>query len=340
MLFLNKKIRKMKFKYLIIGCNSFSGSNFVNFLLKKNINTIGISRSKLKKKLFFPTDLQENNKFLFKKLNLNSDQVKIIRLIDKYKPKYIINFAAQGMVNESWKSPLDWYQTNLISIIKLLHDLKNKKFLKKFIQFSTPEVYGNTSKEWISESYNFKPSTPYASSRAACDRHLLNLSDQIKFPVIFTRTANVYGPSQDLYRIIPKTFSHLIFNKKIYLDGNGNSFRSFIHIDDVCEALNLIIKKGKIGETYHISTNKIISIKKLVYKILSVTKMKRKKLIILIKKDRLNKDKFYMLGSNKLRRLGWKDKINLNDGLLDTYSWINKNKKKIKSLSTNYVHKK
>ena len=330
----------MKYDFLILGSNSFSGSNFVNYLLSKKYKVIGISRSKQKKKLFFPQTKKKSKFFLFKKLNLNRDQKKIIDLVNRYKPKYIINFAAQGMVNESWKNPLDWYQTNLISIIKLLQDLKNKKFLKKFIQFSTPEVDGNTSKKWISENYNFKPSTPYASSRAACDRHLLNLNDQIKFPVIFTRTANVYGPSQDLYRIIPKTFSHLIFNKKIYLDGNGNSFRSFIHIDDVCEALNLILKKGKIGETYHISTNKIISIKKLVYEILGVTKMKRKKLIILIKKDRLNKDKFYMLGSNKLRRLGWKDKINLKDGLLDTYSWINKNKKKIKSLSTNYVHKK
>ena len=330
----------MKFKYLIIGCNSFSGSNFVNFLLKKNINTIGISRSKLKKKLFFPTDLQENNKFLFKKLNLNSDQVKIIRLIDKYKPKYIINFAAQGMVNESWKDPKNWYQTNLMSIIDLTEKLKNKSYLKKFIQFSTPEVYGNTSKKWIYENYNFNPSTPYASSRAASDRHLINIFEQSKFPIIFTRAANVYGPHQDLYRIIPKTICHLLLKKKLYLDGNGESYRSFIHIRDVSSALYLILKKGKTGETYHISTNDIISIKNLTKKILNLVNKNYGQLIIPIKKDRLNKDKYYMLNSKKLRNLGWKNKISLEKGIFETYQWIHKNLKKIKNLKTEYIHKK
>ena len=131
----------------------------------------------------------------------------------------------------------------------------------------------------------------------------------------------------------------MIFNKKIYVDGQGNSFRSFIHINDVCEALNIIIKKGKIKETYHISTKRIISIKNLVYKILKIVN-KKKKLIVLIKKDRLNKDKYYMLNSKKLRKLGWRDKINLNKGLIDTFKWILKNKNKIRLLNTNYIHKK
>lgn len=329
----------MKYEFLILGSNSFSGSNFIKYLVKKNCRVIGISRSKRKKELFFSLRKNKEKFFLFKKLNINNDQKKITNLINKYKPKYIVNFAAQGMVNESWKEPLQWYQTNLMSMIALIESLKNKKFIKKFIQFSTPEVYGSTSKKWITENENFKPSTPYASSRAACDRYFLNLNEQSNFPIVFTRAANVYGPEQDLYRIVTKTFTHLIFNKKIYVDGEGNSFRSFIHINDVCEALNIIIKKGKIKETYHISTKRIISIKNLVYKILKIVNTK-KKLIVLIKKDRLNKDKYYMLNSKKLRKLGWRDKINLNNGLIDTFKWILKNKNKIRLLNTNYIHKK
>ena len=167
------------------------------------------------------------------------------------------------MVEESWDKPIDWYTTNFLSNVKMLEKIKKFKFIKKFINFTTPEVYGNTD-NWLKESFSFNPSTPYALSRAATDFHLKLIFKVDKFPVVFTRTANVYGPHQQLYRIIPKTIVSFIKNKNLQLHGGGRSFRSFIHIDDVSNALYLILKNGKVGETYHISTNKLISIKKLV----------------------------------------------------------------------------
>ena len=131
-------------KVLVIGSNSFSGSHMCNFLLKKNYAVIGISRSMINK-LYLPFD-SKNRNFKFYKCDLNKDHQKIINIIKKNKPSYILNYAAQGMVNESWFTPLDWYKTNIISNINLFEKIKKFKFIKRFLQFSTPEVYGDTNK--------------------------------------------------------------------------------------------------------------------------------------------------------------------------------------------------
>ena len=205
----------MKKKFaLIIGSNSFSGSNFINFLLDNDFEVIGISRSSEYNKLFLKYKSNKNLKnFKFLKMDLNKDaKKKIISLIKQKKPRYIVNFAAQGMVAESWDNPLDWYHTNLISQVKLLESIKKFRFIKRFIQFSTPEVYGNFD-NFLEENFNFNPTTPYANSRASLDLHLRNLSNNYKFPIVFTRTANVYGPRQQIYRIVPKTILSIILKK-------------------------------------------------------------------------------------------------------------------------------
>ena len=331
---------KLKNKCLIIGSNSFIGSSFVDFLLNKNFDVIGVSRSLQPNKLFLK---YTNNKliknFVFIKLDLNKRIDKLIQIIKKQKPVYIINYSAQGMVAESWDNPLDWYKTNILSQIELLEGIKNFKFIKKYIHFTTPEVYGST-KKWIKESFNFNPSTPYANSRAATDFHLLNLYRFYNFPVIFTRAANVYGPHQQLYRIIPKSFAFGKLGKKIPLHGAGISKRSFIYIDDVSTATYNILKKGSLGETYHISSNKLISIKDLVYKIGNLLKVNKNNLVKM-EGERLGKDDSYSLSSQKIRKnLGWSDKINLDQGLILTKNWILLEFEEIKKMNFIYKHKK
>ncbi len=327
-------------RIFILGSNSFSGSFFINYLLNKKKKIIGISRSKEKKNFFLS---YKQNKYLknfkFYSLDLNKDLRNIIFLIRKFKPKYIFNFAAQGMVEESWNNPQDWYLTNTMSQIKLLEEIRSFKFIKKYINFSTPEVYGNFSKNLV-ENNIFNPSTPYANSRVCTDIHLLNLQKNFNFPAIITRTANVFGETQDIYRIIPKTICSLLLNKKIYLDGEGKSIRSFIYMKDVCDALFQIMNKGVIGETYHISTNNFVSIKSLCNKIAKKIH-KNKKNIILIKKDRVGKDQSYKLSSKKIRsKFKWKDKVSLDNGLDRTIAWCLDNLKKISKKEFSYKHKK
>jgi dTDP-glucose 4,6-dehydratase len=325
--------------FLVIGSNSFSGSNFVNYLLKKNFKTIGISRSKEPASEFLP--YKKNNKiknYKFYKLDINKNVNRIVKVINKYKPQIIVNFSALGMVAESWKAPLDWYETNFLSQVRFIEKIKKTKFIKKYINFTTPEVYGLMN-NWTKENNIFQPSTPYALSRSSLDLHLLSYFKEFKFPVIFTRTANVYGPGQQLYRVVPKAIISCLKKKNFFLDGGGHSKRSFIHINDVSAALYKIAFKGAIGETYHISTNKMITVKKLVNIIFDLLKTKKNK--IKISKDRIGKDQAYMLSSKKLRKtLKWSPKISLNEGIISTISWAKQHYPKFKRKSLNYKHKK
>jgi dTDP-glucose 4,6-dehydratase len=330
----------MNRRFLIIGSNSFSGSNLINHLLKNKKNKIiGFSRSKELSSLYLNYKKSKNIKnFKFYKINL-SETNKMVNIINSYKPNYLINYAAQGMVNESWIKPQDWYLTNIVFQSQLYQELINKKFLKKIVHFSTPEVYGSTSLK-IKENFNFNPSTPYAISRAATDLHLKRLQENYGLPIIFTRAANVYGSCQQLYRIIPKTIISFKSKKKIEIHGNGKSIRSFIHINDVNIAIEKILKKGKVGQTYHISNVEKISIYSLIKQIAKIMNVDLKKNIKFVD-DRKGKDKIYDLSSLKLKRqLLWKPKINLSEGLNETISWIDKNIKLLNKESLNYKHKK
>ena len=325
--------------YLVLGSNSFSGSNFINYLLSKKCKVIGISRSNEIKKEFLPYKNNLNSKlFFFKKVDINKDISKLIKIIKKYKPSVTINYIAQGMVAESWVNPEHWYRTNVVSQVLLYKELAKFKFIKKFIHVTTPEVYGSTPK-LVKENFNFKPSTPYAISRATLDTHLKKLFQNYKLPVIFTRTANVYGPGQQLFRIIPKAFMCSRKKIRLMLHGGGKSLRSFIHISDVSKATYLISKKGKVGDTYHISTKDFISIRQLVKKVAAIEKIPFKSLCV-IKKDRIGKDHSYKLNTSKIfKELKWKPLINLNTGLILTKKWIDINYDLFKKLNLDYKHK-
>jgi dTDP-glucose 4,6-dehydratase len=226
---------------LILGSNSFSGSSFINELLSEEFNVIGVSRSEEINSVYcaYKRNINLHN-FTFKQINLNGGFKAIAELVSQNKIEYIFNFASQSMVAQSWHFPEQWYQTNVVGLSELCNLLLKEKSIKKFVHFTTPEVYGSTS-GWLKESFNFAPSTPYAVSRAAGDWHLKCLFENYGFPVIFTRAANVYGPGQLLYRIIPKTILSALTGQKLSLHGGGKSIRSFIHMNDVSSALSAIM---------------------------------------------------------------------------------------------------
>ena len=333
-------------KILIIGSNSFTGSHFVNYFLDNKYTVKGLSRSKEAENTFLAYKnfgkQKDNSKlvnFSFHKIDLNKDLDKLIEIIDEFKPPYIINLAAQGMVAESWLNPKHWYQTNIISQVALHDELRKRNFLKKYLHVTTPEVYGSTDQGFIKENYNFYPTTPYAVSRAACDLHLLSFYKAYDFPVVFTRAANVYGPGQQLYRIIPRTILSARFNKKLKLHGGGHSERSFIHIEDVSKATHQILLKAKPGTSWHISTKKSISIRNLVETICKVCKVNFEE-IVDIAEERLGKDQNYLLDSEALRKeFNWVDNIELKKGIESVIEWIDENSVFLKNSSWDYQHK-
>ena len=335
-------------RFLVIGSNSFSGSHFVKGLIEKGFKAWGLSRSKEPNKVFLPYfwDDQELYKlkdkckdFNFRSLDLNKDLKEIINFIDEIQPEYIVNFAAQGMVAESWNDPIHWYKTNIISQVSLHDELRKKKFLKKYVHVTTPEVYGSTDEGWLKECFDFAPSTPYAVSRAACDLHLMSFYKAYDFPVIFTRAANVYGPGQQLYRIIPRTMLGALTGKGMNLNGGGLSERSFIFIKDVVEGTIDLSLNAEPGSSWHISTREAISIKSLVKKICDITNVDFHQ-IVNINEERLGKDLNYLLDSTKLReRFNWKEKYSLDEGLALTLNWLETNLDILKNLPWEYIHK-
>jgi len=328
-------------KVFVIGSNSFSGSNAVKKFISEGFEVFGVSRRNEPSEIFLPYKWDNNHisHFKFSKIDLNTNIEKLKSLLDDFKPNIIVNFAAQGMVAESWLNPLDWFQTNVMAQIALVEFLRTRDYLERFIQFTTPEVYGSTS-GWISENTSFSPSTPYATSRATFDFHLKNLHDTFGFPVIFTRAANVYGAGQQIYRIIPRAMLSCILNERFPLQGRGTSERAFIHINDVSDAICKIISNGISGETYHISTDETLTIMQLV-EVIGQYYGKEVQEFADIVDDRLGKDHQYKLSAKKLNeQLNWSAHIGLSNGLKDVDNWLQKNINTIKGVERVYRHKK
>ena len=327
-------------RVVVIGGNSFSGSNTIRALLEKDFEVLSIGRSEEIDGPFNPyRKFVKRSNFKFVSGRLNSGVEPMAVEIADFKPKIIFNFAAQSMVGESWKTPEDWYEANVVGIAKLANELSRVASIEKFIQFTTPEVYGSTD-DWIKESFDFNPTTPYAVSRAAGDFHLKCMFETLGFPVIFTRAANIYGPGQKLYRIVPRAILATYSGEKMPLQGGGLSIRSFIHIDDAVNGLLRIAENGVIGDSYHISTDELISI-------IGLIELIAKKRNIAVSDftetvpDRPGKDQAYKLDSSHIRKtLEWKDSISLSQGVDRTISWIEDNMDLLLQFPTSYQHKR
>jgi dTDP-glucose 4,6-dehydratase len=329
-------------KIFVIGSNSFSGASFVAYALAQGAEVYGCSRSPEPNLVFLPyrwglgpTGLA---RFTFSAFDLNRDLDRMVAAIEEFRPEYVVNFAAQSMVAESWLYPDHWYQTNVVANVRLHDRIRKCSFLKKYVHVSTPEVYGSCSGT-VTEAAPFNPSTPYAASRAACDLHLMTFFKNYQFPVVFTRAANVFGPGQQLYRIIPRTALFIKLGRKLPLHGGGRSVRSFIHIRDVADGTLRAARLGQPGEVYHLSTLRVVSIGELVGMVCHRLGVDREAVVERVG-DRPGKDAAYLLDSNKARRaLGWQDSIGLETGIDETLAWVTENLDTLKQQPLDYIHK-
>jgi dTDP-glucose 4,6-dehydratase len=326
-------------KFLILGSNSFSGATFADYLAAQGHDVLATSRSDEPHEAFLPYKWQKRpGKVRYTRVDLNHNLDALKSLLSTERPTHVVNFAAQSMVGESWLYPDHWMMTNVVSAVRLHELLRNYDGLERYVHVTTPEVYGSTE-GWVREDASFNPSTPYAVSRAASDMSLRTYFANYKFPVVFTRAANVYGPGQQLYRIVPRTIVAAICGQRLRLDGGGKSVRVFIHMTDVSDATLKIAKAGTPGETYHISGYELVSIRALVEMIL---KRLGKSFddCVEIGPERPGKDTAYTLDSFKLRtELGWRDTFSLQQGIDDVITWAERFRNDIPKLPTRYEHK-
>ena len=329
----------MNKKFAVLGSNSFAGATFIARALFDGAEVIGFNRSTEASNIFLPYKNEINrDKFTFIQADINHDLKKIIYHMDSFQPEVIVDFSGQGMVAESWNNPEQWYATNFVSKVKLHDQLRTKKWMKKFIRISTPEVYG--SNEIITkENWQFNPSTPYAVSHAAIDLSLRAFHKQYNFPVIFTRFANFYGPGQQLYRIIPKTIIHSFMGRKLKLQGGGSPIRAFIYGDDVADGIMRAADNGLPGNIYHFSTDRFLSIKELVGIICDHLKVPFSSLAE-IAPERKGNDQAYLMDSSRAQiELGWNSRVGLEKGIEITTDWIKGAIDEINKLPLEYIHK-
>ena len=330
-----------KEKFVVIGSNSFSGACFSDYVLQNNPSAeiLGISRSPEYNDCFLPYKRSGGDRFSFHQLDLNRDLIKIVEVIREFRPDYIVNFSAQGMVAQSWDQPGQWFQTNCMGIMNLVHELKEDTYLKRYVQISSPEVYGSCSGK-INEDTPLNPSTPYAASKASGDLSLIPYFKNYNFPLVYTRATNVYGAYQQLYRIIPRTILYIKMGRKIQLQGGGKAVKSYIHIRDVSDATLKIVRNGTNGKIYHISPDGDgISIYNLVAKVANRLDKKSEDCIEVVE-DRKGQDAAYIIDSSRIRNeLGWTSKINLDEGVDEVITWVEKHFEELTQLSQEYIHK-
>ncbi len=326
---------------LITGGAGFIGSNFVHKWFENYDETI-INLDILN----YAASLQNLEKFRNKTNHIfikgNICEEKIIRnILENYKPRAIINFAAQTHVDRSISSPTDFVKSNILGTFNLLECVRNyldkyqnikKDF--KFIQISTDEVYGSLKKSefGFTEKSQFNPNSPYSATKASSDHLVRSYNKTFNLPTIVTHCSNNYGPYQYPEKLIPLVINNALKHKPIPLYGDGSQVRDWIYVEDHCNAILKILNNSKTGLTYNIGADNEITNNTMVQYICEIldkinpiprnSKIKKYKDLVIYVKDRPGHDQRYSINANKIKtELNWSPKESLKSGLIKTINW-------------------
>ena len=331
-------------KFIVTGGLGFIGSNLIEILLKSNFYVINLDKVTYSSNFYNVKEFKKSKKYKFIKCDIKNKKLK--NIIFKFKPDGIFNLAAETHVDRSIDNPENFIQSNIVGTYNLLECFKeySKKYKSKLIHISTDEVYGDIISGRSSENYPYKPSSPYAASKASSDHLVSSYVRTYNIPAIITNCSNNYGPKQHPEKLIPKLIYNIIKNKPLPIYGRGKNSREWIFVKDHCEALIKIFKKGKVGEFYNIGSNKNLNNLEVVKELIKISKNHikiGKKVKTIFVKDRPGHDYRYALNSRKLtNELNWKPMTNFKQGIKLTFDWYFKNKKYYMSLNKKDILKR
>jgi dTDP-glucose 4,6-dehydratase len=235
----------------------------------------------------------------------------------------VVHFAAETHVDRSIKSASAFLETDVIGTFVLLEAARTAPRLRRFIQISTDEVYGSVPQGRSRETDELRPRNPYAASKAAADRLAYSYFATHGVPVIVTRASNNYGSHQFPEKVIPLFVTNAIDGQRLPLYGDGLNVRDWLHVDDHCRAIDLLLDRGEPGETYNIGGGQGVTNLELTRRILALTG--RTEALIERVADRPGHDRRYALDITKIATLGWQPDVPFDAGLEATVAWYREN---------------
>ncbi len=306
-------------KILITGGAGFIASEFVRVIAREKPEAISLV---IVDNLTYAGDLarlkEVSGKYKFYKADV-ANQQQIEAIFRKERPDTVVHFAAESHVDRSIKCCSEFIETN-VKGTQVLLDAARKFGIKRFIQISTDEVYGDIKKGKFTENSPLLPNSPYAASKAAADLLVKSYIRTYNFPAIIVRPCNNYGPWQYPEKLIPLSILNIMRERKTPVYAQGQNVREWMHVNDTCVAVLRIMEKGRLGYVYNIGTgseHKNIDVVKRIVRILG----KSEKLIEYVK-DRPGHDFRYALDTKKMKKeIGWQPKINFAEGLEKTVKW-------------------
>lgn len=302
-------------KIAILGGGNCYALNLANLCKSQGLDVFGIGRSREKS----PAMWRVFKSYRYYQQHLGDNLYSALGILDTERPDVIVNFAAQGEGQASFgdKAPL-FYETNIVTLVRLTEELRNRKWLKRFIQIGTSELYGSVESP-SKETDALKPTSPYAISKAAFDQHLMVMHRIHGLPCDVIRPSNCYTPGQQLHRIIPKAIICALSGNRLPLHGGGRAQKSYLHATDLSRAI-LAILPSEPGEIYNCGPDiGPISIREVVAACGRACGVED---FVDITHDRIGQDGCYFLDSGKLRNLGWRPQIDLTTGIDEMVQWV------------------
>ena len=311
-------------KLLVTGCCGFIGSNFVNFYFRENSDVEIVNLDAMyycASESNIDEDIRKSERYHLVKGNLCSFDL-ISNILDIYKIDTVIHFAAQSHVQNSFDNALQYTLDNVVGTHTLLEACRKYGKIERFIHISTDEVYGESmlleNEEKKHEGSVLCPTNPYAATKAAAELIAKSYYHSFKMPIIITRGNNVYGPNQYPEKLIPKFIQQLLEEKKVTIQGDGSNVRAFLHVNDVCSALKLVLEKGQIGEIYNVGSDDhheytVIQVAHILIE--KITGTKDYDTWVSYIEDRPFNDKRYYISNQKVKDLGWTIDTNFYKGI-------------------------
>ncbi len=307
-------------RILVTGGAGFIGSNFVHYMLRKHPDY----KITVLDKLTY-AGLKENLQDVSSKIEIIKGDITKKEDVESASRNCdcIVNFAAETHVDRSILEAGSFLQTDVYGVYNLL-EAARKFDVTKFQQISTDEVYGQIQKGSFSEEDKLKPRNPYSASKASAELLCQAYNETYGLPILITRSSNNYGPNQHPEKLIPKTIIYALLEKPIPVYGKGENIRDWLYVEENCEAIDLVLHKGKSGEIYNIASNQEQKNIDVVKKILAA--LEKPDSLIRFVKDRPGHDLRYSLDVDKTKsQLGWKAKTSFTEGLRKTVDWYVRN---------------